>query len=223
MISLKKPLNRNKEIQTVRMMSYFIDATAKIIEEEGLENVTLRKVADLAGYNSATIYNYFEDLSHLIFFASMKFLKEYTDSLPEYLSKAKTPLEKYFLTWECFCKYSFASPQIYYAIFSSDLGIHPKKMSEYYDFFPADLIGVPEEFRNMALETNISKRTRIALEQCVREGFIKESEADRMADTHYLIWQGALTLFINNRSTNTVQEITEMTLKHIRSTIPESS
>lgn len=214
---------KNKEIQSIRMMSYFIEATAKIIEDEGIDHVTIRKVADIAGYNSATIYNYFEDLSHLVFFASMKFLKEYTDSLPKYLSKAKTPLEKYFLTWESFCKYSFASPQIYYAIFSSDLGVHPEKMSEYYDFFPNDLLGVPEEFRSMALETNLSKRTRIALEQCIKEGVITESDADRMADTHYLIWQGALTLFINNRSANTVQEITEMTLKHIRNTIPEIS
>lgn len=42
------------------MWKYFVDATAEIIEEEGVENVTIRKVADRAGYNSATIYNYFQ-------------------------------------------------------------------------------------------------------------------------------------------------------------------
>ena len=49
------------------MWKYFVDATAEIIEEEGLENVTIRKVADKAGYNSATIYNYFSEISHLLF------------------------------------------------------------------------------------------------------------------------------------------------------------
>lgn len=58
---------KNKEIQMGRMWKYFVDATAEIIEEEGLENVTIRKVADKAGYNSATIYNYFSEVSHLIF------------------------------------------------------------------------------------------------------------------------------------------------------------
>ncbi len=48
-------------------MTYFIDATNEIIENEGIESVTIRKVANLAGYNSATIYNYFENLDHLIF------------------------------------------------------------------------------------------------------------------------------------------------------------
>lgn len=45
--------------QRVRMIKYFIDATIEIIEKEGYEGVTIRKVADIAGYNSATIYNYF--------------------------------------------------------------------------------------------------------------------------------------------------------------------
>lgn len=215
----KQKQQKNKEIQTVRMMSYFIDATAKIIEKEGIDNVTIRKVADIAGYNSATIYNYFEDLSHLIFFASMKFVKKYTDALPEYLSKAKTPLERYFLIWECFCKHSFASPQIYYAVFSSDLGIHPKKLSKYYEFYPTDLSEAPEDLRNMLLESNLSRRTRIALEQCIKEGYIKESNANQIAEAHYILWQGILTMFINHRSINTVEEATEMTMKHIRHTI----
>ena len=48
-----------KTIQKRRMMGYFIEAASQIIEEEGMEGVTIRKVADIAGYNSATMYNYF--------------------------------------------------------------------------------------------------------------------------------------------------------------------
>ncbi len=217
---MKNNKQKNKKIQTVRMMSYFIDATSQIIEEEGIENVTIRKVADLAGYNSATIYNYFEDLSHLIFFASMTFMKDYTKALPEYISNAKNPLERYFLIWECFCKYSFGSPKIYYAIFSSDLGVHPAKLIDYYDYFPGDIISVPDDLKTMIMEASVSKRTRIALDQCVKEGYIKESEADQMAEIHFLIWQGALTLYINNRSDNSVEEVAKMTLNHIQNTIP---
>lgn len=50
------------------MWQYFIEATAAIIEEEGYDHITIRKIADKAGYNSATIYNYFSELSHLTFF-----------------------------------------------------------------------------------------------------------------------------------------------------------
>lgn len=209
---------KNKEIQTKRMMSYFIDATAKIIEEEGIENVTIRKVADAAGYNSATIYNYFEDLSHLILFASLKFLKKYTDAIPQYLSKAKTPLDRYFLIWECFCKHSFESPHIYFAVFSSDLGVHPDDLADYYDVYPADILNIPQDLKEMFLEPNITKRTRIALKKAANDSRFEGIQVEQIAETHYLIWQGMLTLFINNRSTYSVQEATDQTMEHIKRT-----
>ena len=49
-------------------MNKFIDAAFSIIETEGVENITIRKVAGIAGYNSSTIYNYFEDLDQLVLF-----------------------------------------------------------------------------------------------------------------------------------------------------------
>ncbi|UZN00738.1 TetR/AcrR family transcriptional regulator [Lysinibacillus sp. MHQ-1] len=95
------------------MWKYFVDATAEIIEEEGLENVTIRKVADKAGYNSATIYNYFSEISHLLFFASMRCMQDYTNEVARYIERGKDPIDKYLLAWECFCQYSFKQPQIF--------------------------------------------------------------------------------------------------------------
>lgn len=71
----------NKEIQMQRMWQYFVDATVEIIEQKGIENVTIREIATKAGYNSATIYNYFREVSHLIFFAALKYLNKYIEGL----------------------------------------------------------------------------------------------------------------------------------------------
>jgi DNA-binding transcriptional regulator YbjK len=87
---------KRKEIQMNRMWKYFVDATAQIIEEEGVENVTIRKIADIAGYTNSTIYNYFEELSHLIFFASMRFLNQYIKELSFYMTTGKNSIEKYY-------------------------------------------------------------------------------------------------------------------------------
>lgn len=43
----------NKAIQRKRMIRYFVEATQSIIDQEGIEGITIRKVAKLAGYNSA--------------------------------------------------------------------------------------------------------------------------------------------------------------------------
>ena len=67
----------NREEKRKRIMSYFINATIELMEEEGIENLSIRKVADRAGYNSATLYHYFSNLDELELFASIKCLDEY--------------------------------------------------------------------------------------------------------------------------------------------------
>jgi len=49
-----------------RVRAYFIEAAKQIILREGVEGVSVRKVADIAGYSYATIYNYFSDLNALL-------------------------------------------------------------------------------------------------------------------------------------------------------------
>lgn len=206
-----------KEIQKNRIMGYFIEATVKIIREEGIDHVTIRKVADLAGYNSATLYNYFQDLSHLIFFAGMTFLKKFTDDLPHYIAKGTNPLETYLLIWECFCKYSFQDPQIYYAIFSANLGGQPDELlKNYYKTFPMDIIDIPEEYLPMVLEGNLSERGRLALQKCVKEGFMLEESSLEVNEMAILTWQGMLTLLLNNRRSYTNEEAAKKAMNYIR-------
>lgn len=212
-----------KQIQMSRMWKYFVEATAEIIEEEGLENVTIRKVADKAGYNSATIYNYFSEISHLIFFASMKFLKNYTDEVAVYIKKGKDPIEKYLLAWECFCIHSFKQPQIFHAVFIMDLGDQPEKLLEdYYKIYPSDLINIPEELKTILFEHNISKRGRSFLEIAVKEGFIKEENADAINELTILVWQGMFTNILNNRKSYDFQEAVEITMKYISQIVHNS-
>ena len=53
-------------VREKRIRTYFIDAAKQIILREGVEGVSVRKVADIAGYSYATIYNYFSDLNALL-------------------------------------------------------------------------------------------------------------------------------------------------------------
>ncbi|WP_246516391.1 TetR/AcrR family transcriptional regulator [Salicibibacter cibarius] len=206
-----------KAIQTIRMMRYFIDATVQIIEEEGIENVTIRKVSDLAGYNSATIYNYFSELSHLIFYSSLKILKRYTSALPAYMAKGTNPQERFLLMWECFCQYSFAEPHIYHAIFSSDVGGGSKElMDEYYDQFPDDLDDLPPDLKPMFLEFDMTTRERIAMEECIQAGYIKEENAEHVQEMIKLTWQGMLTLVLNRRYDYSWETATEITMAYIK-------
>ncbi|WP_258112399.1 TetR/AcrR family transcriptional regulator [Alicyclobacillus sp. SP_1] len=206
-----------KELQMSRMWMYFVDATAKIIEEEGMENVTIRKVADLAGYTSATIYNYFNELSHLIFFASMRFLKDYTQELSVYMSRGKDSIEKYLLTWECFCQHSFRNPQVFHAIFISDLGSQPDELlKRYYSVYQSDLTGLPEDIKPLVFEYSLSKRSQAVLEKAVAENLLDEQDIESINEMTVLIWQGMMTTVLNNRRNYTPDEASQRTMRYIR-------
>ena len=78
-----------------RNMVYFVEATEKILKEEGIPGVTIRRIAAEAGYNSATLYNYFQDLDELILFGSVCFLRDYLLDLSRNLQPEMTSLERY--------------------------------------------------------------------------------------------------------------------------------
>jgi len=75
----------NKEIQEQRMRGYFIQATKVILKSEGMQNVSVRNIAQQAGYSYATLYNYFKDIKDLIFLC----VKDFQDECIEYVT-AKT-------------------------------------------------------------------------------------------------------------------------------------
>lgn len=211
---------RKNDIKKKRTLKIFVNAAAQIIDENGIEAVTIRKVAKIAGYNSATIYNYFDNRNQLIFFAAIKFISDYVQALPDYVDQSDDTLERFLLNWECFCKYSFRKPQIYYSIFTADIGERPEDlMKVYFSLFPEEFGHPSEDLIPMLLETDLSKRAAIALEPCIREGYFSEEEASQIDEMLILIYHGMMTLLINNRVDYSVEEAVETTMRYIRRTV----
>ena len=168
-----------KMIQKCRMVKYFVDATIDIIEKDGYDAVTIRKVADIAGYNSATIYNYFDNLEHLLFFASMHYLQEYIDELPSYVKSANDSRDIYLLVWQCYTDCAFRRPEIYYTIFFSNLKQNLEQYVEsYYSYFPLDIKQYPKAVREMLLSKSIKTRSFYLMQDCIEENIVSEERAE---------------------------------------------
>lgn len=207
-----------KLLHKQRVMGYFVDAAHQIIEQEGIENVTIRKTADLAGYNSATLYNYFNNLDHLILFASMKYLKEYVELLPSYLKESDNKLEQYFSIWECFCTCAFKYPKIYYLIFFSDLNEKINNfLEEYYTIFPNELLNSSSDIGKMLLEKSIDKRNLFLLKDCVNNGLLIKDNLSLINSITILTFQSTLTNLINSSKADIDKNaLVEETLKYIK-------
>lgn len=205
-----------KDIQRARMWRYFLDAATEVIEQEGIRNVTIRKIADRAGYTSSTAYNYFKDLSHLKFFAAMRFTAAYMDELPAYMEKGKNTVEKWLYSWECFCKHSFEQPEIYSVIFMDNLGTEPQRMlDDYYSIYEDELIGLPEEIQSIVMEHHFARRSALYIQSAVNEGFIDEKDVDMIADMTLMIWKGMMNTFMNGRRHYSKEEAARRTLQFV--------
>lgn len=182
-----------KFIQKSRMIKYFVDATKEIIEKEGYDSVTIRKVADIAGYNSATIYNYFDNLEHLLFFASMNYLGEYIEELPNYVKNSRNSKETYLLVWQCYIDCAFRNPQIYYRIFFTDLKSDLEKyVEQYYAYYPLDVKNYPKVIREMLLSNSIDTRSHILMKQCVIDGFVDEKSGEMIDNLIICVYESML-------------------------------
>lgn len=173
---MEKELN----IKQKRVMSYFIISARRLIEEEGVDKLTVRKVAADAGYNSATLYNYFEDMEELVVFASIGYLKQYIAKLEKALSDDMNAKERYRTIYQVFSKACFEKPEIFYSLF---YGKYKKRLknavSVYYDIFPDELGHHGGEILQMLTQGEIFQRDMAIMPSLVDQGFVAEANVEQ--------------------------------------------
>lgn len=215
---------KENDIKKKRILKAFINSVREVINEEGIENVTIRKIAKLAGYNSATIYNYFDNLNQLIFFGAISYLDDYVNAIPFYLNKSDDELNQFLLIWECFAKNSFNNPHIFYAIFTENIGDSSENLFKmYYQLFPEELDNIPKKYIPMLLESELQKRCSIHIKPCIEAGYFTTERAAEVDERIRLLYHGMLSLMINNRLDYTKEEALNVFMKYITSITDKKS
>ena len=83
-------LNKKNQDLFLRRKRAFVDAASTLIASQPFSSISIRKIAETAGFHNSTIYSYFQDSDWLIALASVRFLQPYIDALveisPQYLS-----------------------------------------------------------------------------------------------------------------------------------------
>ncbi|EFI41625.1 TetR/AcrR family transcriptional regulator [Peptoniphilus sp. oral taxon 386] len=167
-----------KNLKEKRMMTYYINATREIIDEFGFEEVSIRKIADRSGYNSATLYNYFKNLEVLLIYASIGYLEDYIIELRSRLKEVKTPKEKYIMVYKVFNEFSFKNPDIYFNMFYGNQSKYlPEIIKDYYEIFPEELgSNADEDINDMLREGNIFQRDFKVTKSFLKENLLKEDD-----------------------------------------------
>lgn len=194
-------------IKKRRVMMYFIEATQELILNEGIENLSIKKIADTAGYNTATIYNYFEDLEELILYSSIDYLKIYLKDLKSEINSNMKAIEMYETIYKVFVHHSFEKPEIFHTLFFGKYSYKLEKIiKNYYEIFPDDITGQTDITKSVLVEGNIHNRDLPVIKQMIKEGSILEEEAPYIMEAIVRIHQSYLENILQQREKISLEE-----------------
>lgn len=160
----------DKELQKKQNMITFIDATTQMIEEVGIANLSIRKIAEKAGFHNSTIYLYFEDLDELLILASIKFFQEYSQSLGLLSKEDLSPGESLIKVWDSFLTSAFKWSYLFHNFFFGKRSDHLSTyMDRYYDLYPEERIEYSNVIKDMYYGENISERCLKLLQTALPE------------------------------------------------------
>lgn len=158
------------------IITAFVKATIEILKTGGVDDVSIRNVSERAGYSSATLYLYFEDLNELISIASISYLSNYVRDIAETSDPDHSAAEVYYYTWEVFADHALNKPCIYHNLFFGPSSDNLDRMvKSYYELFPDELETVKKPFLSMLEAGKLSDRNMAVLQPYAAElGLTKE-------------------------------------------------
>lgn len=162
-----------KQQNTVR----FIEAARELMDTEGLNKLSVRKIAEKAGFHNSTIYLYFKDVDELILLASLKHFNGYSTALAKQNDKNMAAYENFLSIWKFFSESAFEKPEIFYNFF---FGKHSDELTEiferYYDLFPDEKAIYREDIQSMYFGKDIYERCFLILKPLLKEKNLRLTE-----------------------------------------------
>lgn len=173
---------KNKEIQEQRMKGYFVEATKELLKSEGLKSVSVRSIAEKAGYSYATMYSYFRDVNDLVFLCANDFYEECRQHVKDATKKREKGIKSLKTAIKAYADFFIQYPGIFDLFFIEKIG-NFKDQKPIIDTINFSLDSVCEESWN----------------HCVSHALIKAEHVELMKSQIRNVVLGLLLLYLNRR------------------------
>lgn len=177
-----------KKLKRQRTREYFLDAAKELVENEGVESVSVRRVADDAGYSFATLYKYFADLNELLWDVKQAMILDFAGYMQEKMPGVLVDGGGMKSVFQIYTDYFFQHPNVFKFFYFHRL-IPPHR---------------PQE----EAAPDFDAMSRQAFLGYVRQGKLKEQDVDTVARTCIYTVHGMLTLFFSGNG-----DLTETSLQ----------
>jgi AcrR family transcriptional regulator len=194
---LEKEVER-KEIQEQRMKGYFIQATKEILKGEGIKAISVRNIAEQAGYSYATLYNYFKDIKDLVFECVVDFQQECAEQVKTQTENISPGVDKIKAITTSYMQYFVQYPGIFELFFLEKI---------------SDLSNKPENTERIV--TFLDRLCEEEWQICINSNIYSSEEAENKAEQMKLVVTGILLYYINRLHPDSYTEFLETTDKQL--------
>ena len=172
-----------KEKQKQDIRKAILDASMKLFTEQGFENVTIRKIADLIEYSPTTVYLYFKDKNEILFnlheLGFQKMAEYHTE-----LWTIKNPLVRLHKMGEQYIRFGIENPEFYDLMFILQA--------------PMEALQTMENCTWTSGDQALGKLKEI-LQECMDKNLIEKGDVDAMTMAVWGIVHGMVALAIRKR------------------------
>lgn len=169
----------------------YIEKAHEIIQKEGIQAVSIRRIAKELGCSSASLYRHFVNLSELLYYAELRTLTSYIQRLNEAEKDWHNMWEVYVGIWDCYAREAFKYPAAYNLLFFEydNTKLHNSAV-EYYEMFPEDIQGTNRFFLKMLRTSNFMSRDFAICERCITSKAITYENAVKLNRMVCLLFEG---------------------------------
>ena len=179
----------------------YISKTYELLSQDGVEAVSIRRLAEELRCNSANLYRYFDGLDELILYASLKYLRDYLGEVRTLLSHVEDSLELHFSVWECFARHTFSYPEIFNNLFWGKYSHQLDRIiQDYYSIFPEELTGMDDYMRSVFLSGDFDYRDYLMLMRSVEDGRFTQQQAAFLNTISMNLYRGFLKDLLDHPS-----------------------
>lgn len=171
-----------KEKQKQEIRKLILDASMKLFVEEGFDNVSIRRIADLIEYSPTTVYLYFKDKDE-IFFNLHEIGFEKMGEMNRNLDTIEDPLRRLHQMGENYLRFGIENPEYYDLMFIQRAPM--KKLQE---------MGCNWENGDAAMT-----RLRNTVIECMEKGLIAKTDSDLVSMSIWSMVHGLVSLAIRDR------------------------
>lgn len=116
-----------KEKKVKRIQNYFAETAMKMIKNGGIQSVSVRKVADEAGYSLGTIYNHYKNLDEMLWITRNMLIMEIAEFIERNSKDTIESVDDVVGVFKSYMDYYVLNPTVYEFLYFHKLDKGDKK------------------------------------------------------------------------------------------------